>query len=75
MTIPLGWVRLGERVALPACFGMISSETVRKVSQTITGAKQSPNISCSQEEAQRDTIQDRDEVILTQTCSPPYVLV
>lgn len=75
MTIPLGWVRLGERVALPACLRMISSETVRKVSQTITNAKQSPNISCSQEEPQRDTIQDRDQVILTQICSAPSVLV
>lgn len=73
-TILLGWVRLGERVALPACFGMISSETVRKVSQTITSAKQSPNTSHSQKAPQRDTSQDRDQVTLIQTSALPLSL-
>lgn len=63
-----------ERVALPACLRMISSETVRKVCQTITSAKRSPNTKHSQEGLQKDTSQHRDQVILIQTCSPPPVL-
>lgn len=54
---------------------MISSETVRKVSQTITSAKRLPNTKQSQEELQKDTSQHRDPVILIQTCSPTSVLV
>lgn len=54
---------------------MISSESVRKVSQTITSAKRSPNTKHSQEELQRDTSQHSDQVILIQTCSPPSVPV
>lgn len=54
---------------------MISSESGRKVSQTITSAKRSPNTKHSQEELQRDTSQHSDQVILIQTCSPPSVPV
>lgn len=66
-----GW----ERVALPTCLRMISSETVRKVPQTITSAKRSPTTKNSKEELQRDISQHRDQVILIQNCSPPSVLV
>lgn len=48
---------------------MINSETVRKVSQTITSGKRSPNTKHSQEELQKDTSQHRDQVALIQTCS------
>lgn len=61
---------VGEGVALPTCLRMINSETVRKVSQTITSGKRSPNTKHSQEELQKDTSQHRDQVVLLQTCSP-----
>lgn len=64
------WEWLWERVALPTCLRMINSETVRKVSQTITSGKRSPNTKHSQEELQKDTSQHRDQVVLIQICSP-----
>lgn len=40
---------LEDRVVLLACLGMISSETARRVSQTITNAKPLSNTNHSQE--------------------------